>query len=61
MAASIGVGGMGKVHPAMTFSIDGKQYVAVTTAPCGEATSTRRLTPDRRLSTTTQVVVVALP
>ena len=40
---------------------DGKQYVAVATGPSGEATSTLRLTPELRPSTTTQVVVFALP
>jgi alcohol dehydrogenase (cytochrome c) len=45
----------------ITFSIDGKQYVAVVTSPFGEANSTLRLTPELLPSTTTQVVVVALP
>ena len=44
-----------------TFSIDGKQDVAVATGPSGEANSTLRLTPELRPSTTTQAVVVALP
>jgi hypothetical protein len=44
-----------------TCSIDGKQYVAVATAPSGEANSTLRLTPELRPSTTTQAVVVAVP
>ncbi len=45
----------------VTFSVEGKQYVAVATGPSGEATSTLRLTPELRPSTTTQVVVFALP
>ena len=45
----------------ITFAVDGKQYVAVATGPSGEATSTLRLTPELKPSTTTQVVVFALP
>jgi alcohol dehydrogenase (cytochrome c) len=45
----------------ITFSVDGKQYVAVATGPSGEASSTLRLTPELRPSSTTQVVVFALP
>jgi glucose dehydrogenase len=45
----------------ITFAIDGKQYVAVATGPSGEASSTLRLTPELRPSTTQQVVVFALP
>jgi alcohol dehydrogenase (cytochrome c) len=45
----------------ITFAVDGKQYVAVATGPSGEASSTLRLTPELRPSTTTQVVVFALP
>jgi alcohol dehydrogenase (cytochrome c) len=45
----------------ITFSVEGKQYVAVATGPSGEANSTLRLTPELRPSATTQVVVFALP
>ena len=45
----------------ITFAVDGKQYVAVATGPSGEANSTLRLTPELRPSSTTQVVVFALP
>ena len=45
----------------ITFSVEGKQYVAVATGPSGEASSTLRLTPELRPSSTTQVVVFALP
>jgi alcohol dehydrogenase (cytochrome c) len=45
----------------ITFSVEGKQYVAVATGPSGEANATLRLTPELRPSTTTQVVVFALP
>jgi len=45
----------------ITFAVDGRQYVAVATGPSGEATSTLRLTPELRPSSTTQVVVFALP
>ena len=44
----------------VTFAVDGKQYVAVTTGPSGEA-SRRSLTPELRPSATTQVFVFALP
>ena len=45
----------------ITFAVDGKQYVAVATGPSGEASSTLRLTPELKPSSTTQVVVFALP
>ena len=45
----------------VTFSVDGKQYVAVATGTSGEASATLRLTPELRPSTTSQVVVFALP
>jgi PQQ-dependent dehydrogenase (methanol/ethanol family) len=45
----------------ITFAVEGKQYVAVATGPSGEASSTLRLTPELRPSSTTQVVVFALP
>jgi len=45
----------------IAFAVDGKQYVAVATGPSGVATSTLRVTPEIRPSTSGQVYVFALP
>jgi len=45
----------------IAFAVDGKQYVAVATGPSGVATTTLRLTPELRPSTTGQMYVFALP
>ena len=45
----------------VSFAVDGKQYVAVTTGPSLVANSTLRLTPELKPSTTGQLYVFALP
>ena len=45
----------------VTFAVDGKQYVAVTTGPSLVANSTLRLTPELKPSNTGQLYVFALP
>jgi alcohol dehydrogenase (cytochrome c) len=45
----------------ITFSVDGKQYVAVTTGPSLVANSTLRVTPELKPSTSAQLYVFALP
>jgi alcohol dehydrogenase (cytochrome c) len=45
----------------VTFAVDGKQYVAVTTGPSLVANSTLRLTPELKPSNNGQLYVFALP
>ncbi len=45
----------------VSFAVDGKQYVAVTTGPSLVANSTLRLTPELKPSNTGQLYVFALP
>jgi PQQ-dependent dehydrogenase (methanol/ethanol family) len=45
----------------VSFAVDGKQYVAVTTGPSLVANSALRLTPELKPSTTGQLYVFALP
>ena len=46
----------------ITFAVDGKQYVAVTTGPSLVAGSaTRRMTPELKPSNSANVFVFALP
>jgi PQQ-dependent dehydrogenase (methanol/ethanol family) len=45
----------------VTFAVDGRQYVAVTTGPSLVANSTLRLTPELKPSNTGQLYVFALP
>jgi alcohol dehydrogenase (cytochrome c) len=45
----------------VTFAVDGKQFVAVTTGPSLVANTALRLTPELRPSTSGQLYVFALP
>jgi alcohol dehydrogenase (cytochrome c) len=45
----------------VSFAVDGKQYVAVSTGPSGHVFGLARLTPELKVGTGNQLFVFALP